>query len=59
VGSRPLWIISFIIDMMEMQIKPLIDVHFVFTFQVLMKSVNVHSSEPNVEDVTPHDVEQG
>jgi hypothetical protein len=56
VGSCPLWIFSFIIDMMEMHIKPLIDVHFAFTFQVSMESVAVQFSEPSVEDVTPHDV---
>ncbi len=45
--------------MMEMQIKPLVNVRFVFTVHVSKESVDVCSSEPGVEDATPNDVEWG
>jgi hypothetical protein len=58
VGSCLLWILSFAFDMMEMYIEPLVNIHFIFIFDVSMELVNACSSEPSVENVAPNDVEQ-
>ncbi len=59
VGFCPLWILSFVIDMMEMKIEPSVNVHFVFTFHFSMELVDAHFNETDVEDATPNDVEEG
>ncbi len=52
-----MWIFSFAIDMMDMQIEPSVNVHFVYIFHVSMELVDACFNEPDVEDTTPNDVE--
>lgn len=54
-----MWILSFVIDMITMQIKPLVHVCFVFIVHISMELIEAHSSEPNVVDATPNDVKWG